>query len=555
MKQLSAPVFKILLVLIILLPLYSVAGEIPNRIIADRKSADYLEQLWAQDGKGRYKPINTVALELSQKLTGKKQFEGLAPEQLLVSIAMYSQQWKSVRLIKLPKGSLPEILGIEGGYASYNDFFDKDGVYKLDVKLAEINKKGMDKNAADRAIVSATEKLNIFMMIARLDFFKVFPDKNNPQTEWLSPSSDLSTLPKEDSLFIKNIFYMIFESIKSKNHKRTFELVSAIGKYQQKIAGGRLPSHFKRKTEIAYNTYNHFSLLFKLYMVVGLIIMFLFISGKNIERLHVFIKSLLFVFIISHTFLLGLRTYIAGHAPFSNGYEIMLSLGWLGIVTAGLVVRKKIIVSSASLIFASLCLLVADLNWMNPEITTLMPVLKSNWLSIHVSAMMLAYAFAGIAALVAFICVIMVLFASKSRIDAVKDQLVKLTVVNEILLWVCVYATVLGVIFGAVWANESWGKYWSWDPKETWALISLMIYSLLVHSYKKGNRLLLQFFTICAFTSILFTYFGVNYFLGGKHSYAGEADFEIPVYIAVILLLFLGAFAFSWHKAKRLELV
>ncbi len=191
------------------------------------------------------------------------------------------------------------------------------------------------------------------------------------------------------------------------------------------------------------------------------------------------------------TLLLAARWYIAGHIPLSNGYETMLFLSFC--LTCGTLFHGHRGMQAFGVLATAFMLLVAHLGEMDPQITSLMPVLHSPWLSAHVSVIMVSYA------------------------------LLALSLVERSLLRPAVFCLAAGIFLGAVWANVSWGTYWSWDPKESWALVCLIVYSIPLHTeslpwFRKDSHY--RLYSLLALACLLMTYFGVNYLLGGMHSYA-----------------------------------
>jgi len=210
-------------------------------------------------------------------------------------------------------------------------------------------------------------------------------------------------------------------------------------------------------------------------------------------------------------------------------------------------IKRKAIVSAIAATMAALCLLVARMSWMDPEITNLVPVLQSPWLAIHVAVVMIGYALAAISFLIAFINIILLCFLMEDNKKKILALFHELILINKIILIPASYFIAAGCFLGAIWANEAWGRYWSWDPKEAWTLIIIMVYGIIVHAprikfLQKG--FVFNTAVFFAFSTILMTYFGVNYFLGGMHSYAGgqmptiSNDFLFPLSFLLILIIF-----------------
>jgi cytochrome c-type biogenesis protein CcsB len=290
-------------------------------------------------------------------------------------------------------------------------------------------------------------------------------------------------------------------------------------------------------------------------MLIGLITMV--IKGKKETSLFIKILGwLLFTGFLFHTLGLCLRWYIAGHAPMSNGYESMIFISWATLLAGFIFSRKSAFALSATAILASMTLMVAHLSFMDPEITNLVPVLKSYWLTLHVSVITGSYGFLGLGAILGLIVLILLSLSNNSNRERIAKTIDELTVINFKTLTLGLYFLTIGTFLGAVWANESWGRYWGWDPKETWSLITIIIYSIVIHSRRiPGMKDIFTFnlISLFAFSSVLMTYFGVNYYLSGMHSYASGDSSPVPsyVYIIVIALAALSFLAYSKYRVNK----
>jgi cytochrome c-type biogenesis protein CcsB len=292
-------------------------------------------------------------------------------------------------------------------------------------------------------------------------------------------------------------------------------------------------------------------------MLVGLIV--LVIKGRKENSLLINILSwLLFTGFVFHTIGLALRWYIAGHSPMSNGYESMIFISWVTLLAGFIFSRKSPFALSATAVLGSMTLMVAHLSFMDPEITNLVPVLKSYWLTLHVSVITGSYGFLGLGAILGLINMILLALSTKGNLQKIGNTVEELTVINYKTLTLGLYLLTIGTFLGAVWANESWGRYWGWDPKETWSLITIVVYSLVIHSRLiPGLKDIFSFnvLSLFAFSSVLMTYFGVNYYLSGMHSYAAGDQVPVPsfVYIAVILLAAVSLLAYLRYSNWKRE--
>jgi len=333
-------------------------------------------------------------------------------------------------------------------------------------------------------------------------------------------------------------------------------------KYQISIAKDYMPSEGKIKAELLYNRLLIFNKLIGWYFMIGLILLVLllikvFRPKMNLKwpiRIGIGLIILGFVF---HVFGLGLRWYIAGHAPWSNGYESMVYIAWAIVLAGVLLARKSHITLAATSVLAGWILIVAVMNWLDPQITNLVPVLKSYWLMIHVSVITASYGFLFLGAMLGLINLFLIIARGNSKPnDNITFTLKELSAVNEFSLTIGIFLLSIGTFLGGIWANESWGRYWGWDAKETWSLISILIYSFVLHMRKiKGLQSLFAYNLASVFASfsIIMTFFGVNFYLSGLHSYAQGDPVPIPiwVYISVFVLILIATVAYYRHDEKE----
>ena len=428
---------------------------------------------------GRVCPLNTLAHDFCLKITGKTSYKGLSAEQLLLSLPMAPEEWSEKPLLKIKNKALKERLGIKTDLARIKDFYENDGRYKLDILLNE----QMNKAEED-----------------------------------------------QDKKLVRSI-YDVDEQISLVN-------AAVTGKLIEPYKGNNPPSETRISAEILYNQ-QPFTVVGAFMILAGILIIVIAMAsppalsrregaGERKDKSQkakdfspfIFHCSFFILFIIS-AFQLAvflLRWYVSGNIPLSNGYETMafvsLSTSLLTLLAIWMLRKQTFVcntVTIGGLMIAGLTLLVAHLSEMSPQITSLMPVLHSPWLTTHVSLIMISYS------LFAFMAVI-------AGVDLVKKD-ARLDALNRIMLYPAEIFLTIGIFLGAIWANQSWGTYWSWDPKEVWALISMLIYCIPFHTeslpfMKKAK--VMDWYLIMAFLSILMTYFGVNYLLGGMHSYAGN---------------------------------
>ncbi|MDY3265939.1 MAG: cytochrome c biogenesis protein CcsA [Phocaeicola sp.] len=334
-----------------------------------------------------------------------------------------------------------------------------------------------------------------------------------------------------------------------------------IDKYQ-KTYGSHLIDERKIKAEIIYNKYDFLGISKIIYFIAGGILMILSIySCFNPDscfwgKVKVFLILCMAIGVFIHSCALVLRTYISGYAPWSNSYETMVSLALIAVIGGLLFSRRDSMTCALASLFGGVALFVSELNWMDPQITPLVPVLKSPWLMFHVAALMASYGLLGISCLIGTVNLILSRFSIRYKIITI--QIKRLTLINEMLLIIGLVLMATGIFLGAIWANESWGRYWGWDPKETWALISMIVYTFILHShwfYPKDDSILFNLLSQWGFLSVLMTYFGVNHFLSGMHSYgntSGLSNIDPAIFIPLVIFFTIPFICAYYPKHKRL---
>ena len=535
-------------------------------ISIDKEHADKFAHLLVQDQGGRLKPVHTFASEVMRKVTRKEKWNGLNASQMLLSMMLQPQYWQQQPMIAVSNPELLEKLNIqkEGryGYASLIAFFNKDFNYILEEDVEKANrKKPAERNKYDKEVITVDERVNVCYLVYTYDFMRIFPKPNDENNTWLAPTQFQDNFKGMDSLFVRGILPIYFDEVikssQTNDWAKADTTLNYIKKYQNKYGAAILPSTAKVKWEVIYNKQQVFNNLFYYYFTVGLIFLIIlfvqiFKNNKTIEMLSSIFFWLLVVGFAFHIYALALRWYISEHAPWSNGYESMVYIAGATVLAGFLFSKNSKIALAATALLSSLILMVAHLNWLDPEITNLVPVLNSYWLMIHVAIITASYGFLGLGCLLAIINLILTSLRTKDG-DKVTLTIKELSYINEMTLIVGLFMLSVGTFLGGVWANESWGRYWGWDPKETWAFASMLIYIFVLHLRfipKFKNAFTFNVWAMWAFGSIIMTYFGVNYYLSGLHSYAKGDPVPIPafVYYTVAVFLVLSITAFIKHK-------
>ncbi|HOX73493.1 MAG TPA: c-type cytochrome biogenesis protein CcsB [Bacteroidales bacterium] len=535
-----------------------------QHFIPGKNASDELGKILVQDQRGRTKPLFTLSNDIVRKVTGENKFEGYSSMQFFMGLLLDFDHWKDLPLIKVTNNELRRKIGVRGRYAAFSDLVDMSGggSYKLSADVnSSYSKSPGNRNKKDKEILKVDERVNILFMIYRGDFLRMFPTKDSTHT-WGPPHEALTgAVNREDSLYLQNIVPAMAQAVQADNTVRARQVVSSVSSYQERHTEYQLPSQSRVKAEIIYYKLAVFERLFPFYLSLGLIMIILLIIKviSNNPGGYSLIKVLRWILLagfILHTSGIALRWYIAGHAPLSNGYESMIFISWITLLAGFIFSRKSDFALSSTAVLSGLTLLVAHMSFMDPEITNLVPVLKSYWLTLHVSVVTGSYGFLGLGALLGLLSMVLLVMANGKNRERISGTIDELTVINYKTLTLGLYFLTIGTFLGAVWANESWGRYWGWDPKETWSLITIVVYTLVTHSRMiPGMKDIYTFnlLSLFAFSSVLMTYFGVNYYLSGLHSYAGGDPVPVPVfvYVTIILLVTLSVTAYIRYKKFR----
>jgi len=557
------------------LPLHATAELDPalKTILAfDSVHAKHFGELVVQDSGGRMKPLNTLSTQVVAKLyrsdTMKIGKNTLDANQVLLGMMIRPDIYRDIKMIYTKDEEINKLLGVklDAKYVSFSQFFvDPDNMsgYKLAQYVDEaVRKEPKYRNTFDKAVLKVDEKVNIAYMVFTGDLIKIWPKPNDASNKWLGTIEALKTLQSDKANEVRNIAVVYFSAVDTALEKNDWkgaeEALGKIAEYQKFYGSEVYPSQNRIKAEVFYNEANIFERLFPYYMVVGfalLILSFVKILQPKF-KIELYTKMtlwLLVAFFVAHTVGLANRWYISGHAPWSDGYESMIYIGW-ATVLAGFIFSKRSPMTMASTgILTGLILFVAHLNWMDPQITNLVPVLNSYWLSIHVSMITASYGFLGLGALLGFIVIILFAIRSAKNEKQIGASIKELNAINEMSLMIGLVLLTIGNFLGGVWANESWGRYWGWDPKETWALVTILVYAMVVHLrfikpiYSEFNFAVIS---LLSFTSVLMTYFGVNYYLAGLHSYAKGDPVPVPDFVPITYFIIFVVIALAFRNRK-----
>ncbi|GAA6770287.1 cytochrome c biogenesis protein CcsA [Flavobacterium sp. CGRL2] len=531
-------------------------------------------RLIIQDAGGRMKPINTFSSELLRKVSHKDTYNGMNSDQVFLSMTQYAQVWIQIPLIYIKSGndSIRKIIGIDSKdqYAPFVKFFDEQGNYKLSPYLDEAYK-AANPNNFEKDFVETDKKVNLMESALSGSILRIFPVPNDPNHKWVSYlERNNNGFKGMDSTYVNQILPLYFSALNNGSIAKNFDtadnLVESINGFQKKFGSKVRPSEDKIDAEIAYNKYDVFQKLPYWYITVAsfmfiFIIVNIFFEKKwlriTIDGFHVLV-GLLFAI---HTLGLIARWYISGHAPWSNAYESIVYVAWSTMFFGLAFDRKSKLTVASSAFVTAMILMAAYMNWIDPEIANLQPVLNSYWLMIHVAVIVGSYGPTALGFILGFVALLLIFFTTEKNKAKMELNLKEITYINEMALTIGLIMLTIGNFLGGQWANESWGRYWGWDPKETWALISIMIYAFVIHARfvpALRGKWFFNLMSMFAFVSILFTYYGVNFHLVGLHSYAsGEAHSLSWVYYTLISISVIGAVTYpkyrKYYKSKKVK--
>lgn len=549
------------LLLFCFLPSLLTAQEAANRQLHKNtlpaEQAEKWGRMQIQCPTGRIEPINTYTSKLLRKLYRSDSFEGLRSEQVIFGFLINPAYWSNVPLIRQSNKELAQVLALPANkYLCFSDLFDEEGHYLIaDAVEHAYSRPATERSRLDKDLLKLDEKVNILYSLQQGKMLALFPLPNdasgkqsssdNTGGKWYAPGDDLTLFSGKDSLFVSKIFpwYLgeAYNALHTGDWATTDEVLSMMNVYQQK----RSSSGLLTETQVAWELfYNRADLFFRSaigYMAAGLLLLLFSVCHllkprKWLRTVTLLLATAIVALFLLQTFGIGIRWYISGRAPWANAYESMIYVAWATALAGLLFIRRSSLTLALAAFFAGIILFVANLNFMDPEITPLVPVLKSYWLMVHVAVITASYGFFGMSFLLGLLS--LCFMAAGKRSTLLKPHIRELCLINEISLYIGLFLLTAGIFLGAVWANESWGRYWGWDPKETWALITMIVYAFVLHSrFVPSLRSDYAFSTMSVFaiSSVLMTYFGVNYYLSGLHSY-GSVD--TPPELHAIFILF-----------------
>ncbi len=519
-----------------------------------------------QDERGRMKPVNTFSSELLRKLSKKDTYEGLNADQVFVSMVENPFIWYSVPIIEIKRenDSIRKILGVPSSErrVSLIDLVEPDGTYKLDPYLERASSTNTP-SSFEKDFLKTHEKFYLLNQALGGGILRIFPVQGDEGNKWVSmPELNEHKFTGMDSVYARQIIPIYRQSLQearqSGDYSKPDQYVESIKSYQKKFGSKVLPTDKKIKAEIALNKYDIFRNLYRYYGVIGVLLMIfvifrIFKESKIIRGLINGTIGLVILLFILHTAGLIIRWYVSGHAPWSDAYESMIYVAWMTLAIGLAFGKRSNLTIAATTFVAAIILFFAHENWTDPAIANLVPVLDSYWVLIHVSIIVGSYGPFFVGAILGILALILTILTTESNKKRMDINIKEITIINEMALTIGLVMLTIGNFLGGMWANESWGRYWGWDPKETWALISIMVYAFVIHMRLVPGlrgRWWFNLMSVIAIYSVLMTYFGVNFYLKGLHSYASGDKVITPnsVYYSIAFIAILGGVSYWRNK-------
>ena len=518
----------------------------PALEVVDAGHARQFSKVVMQDFSGRMKPMHTLTRELMRKVFGSETYQGYSADQIILSMYANNETWFDIPIIKLGKHEdIARQLGIEGqSKATYRDFFDAEGKYKLADDMTRANSMNpAERGMYEKQLVKVDERLNIVNMIFSGSFFQIIPLENDPNNAWVSERSQGH---QQEDRSVADAFFASYrealhQSLHSHDYSYPDQIIEELKTYQRTVGAAVMPSDARINTEILLNQSKVFNRLALYYFVLGMVFLGLlfysvFRPKKRIAKLQIVLLALVAIGFLFHTLGLSMRWYVSGRAPWSNGYESMIYIAWTTTLAGLLFTRKSLGAMAATLVLAGTVLMIALLSYLDPEITPLVPVLKSYWLTIHVGLEAGSYGFLMLGAIIGLINLLLFGMMNRHNKGRIIRIVKEMSYISEMTLIGGLVMLSIGTYLGGVWANESWGRYWGWDAKETWALVSILVYAFILHMRlipKLRGLFAYNFATLFGLSSVIMTYYGVNYYLSGLHSYASGDPVPVPSWVFI----------------------
>ncbi|MEJ6777115.1 MAG: cytochrome c biogenesis protein CcsA [Crocinitomicaceae bacterium] len=531
-----------------------IKSEAVIRFMSKEHSVEF-ETLLVQDFQGRIVPMHTLTDQILRKISRSSTYEEYNAVQTVMSMHMYPAYWSKIPMIYVSgKSSLRKDLDMASNLISYADLTNDQGEFKFAAEYSVAHQMlESQRGEYEKRLIKLVERYQVVQAIFSWSYIKILPLAKDPSNTWYVPMN--MALMQKDSLsssLALRYLSSLDEGAKEGSFGKATDYLNQLKKFQKELASGVIPSERQVRMEVSYNKMNVFKNSYSSYLILGLAMLILFFvkifvsptkkSEKKFRSVTIALTALICVIFLYHGYGVYMRWFISGHAPWSNGYEAVIFIAWVSMLFGLIFSKKNAAIIAGTAILAGLMIFVTEMNLMDPEITPLQPVLKSYWLMIHVAIITGSYGPLGIACILGLLNLVLYVFRTKKNGKVITMNINELTYVTEMTMTIGVFMLAIGTFLGGIWANESWGRYWGWDPKETWALVAVLVYAVILHlRYIPGLKSKFLFNTVSfwGYSSIIFTFFGVNFYLVGLHSYAqGEGLGEIPNSIIITIIIF-----------------
>ena len=511
----------------------------------DKGYVKAFSRLNVQSGDGRMKPLDTLNMDVLNKLTGNKKLYSLNHNQVVLGMTFAPEFWKRVPMFEYNKN-----------VQSFNDFY-KDDVYTLMLEVSEANKKeASERSAYEKELLKLDEKLQVAKYVYTGGYLKIFPLADDEKNSWESPKTYEEKFTGSQKFDVQKILVLNKKALIKGDVDLAKYIVDKIAEFQKLYGAKILLTKEKIDAELFYNDILIFERIYPFYIIVGLLLLVLSFVKVLREKNYMLIEKganfLLYGLFVLYSFNLGLRWYISTHAPWTNAYESMVFIAWAILLVGFIFNKKSTFALGVTTFMAGVMLFAAHLSWIDPRITTLGSSFQSIWLVIHVAVISASYAFLALGAMLGFITLVLFKF-SKNNLHVAK-QIKESYKTNEASMIFGLSLLVIGTLLGSVWANELWGRIWAWDPKEAWSFISILVYMFILHIRFVAKQNLVYMFSVMSvlgFSTILMTYFGVNYFFNAIHVFASDIGASVPWYAYFSAFVVFGLVIISYKDRKN----
>jgi cytochrome c-type biogenesis protein CcsB len=503
---------------------------------------------WAIQADGRVKPLLTYANETALALAGRESLDGLNSLEILWGYVMDSDDFRKRPYLRVDSLELKEGLGLDASQRrfSFEELMGSPAFRRIIDEAFRHQQAGEEIHGLEGDALAVYAKLDRVAELIRGDALTIVPILD-ASGAWSSPR-DLQSAEEPAAKAVTQGFAQFAAAYAEKNAEASRKAAGILAAALRSVDPEVYPTESEIDRELFYEDFNPFGKAWKLYLVSFLLLL---LTGFS-KRPWGYGLGLLFLLagFLCHTFGVGTRWAIAGRAPVSDMYESLVFMGW-GAIALGLVpemLYRKRFIGIAAALTGFLCLVFAENLPIDSAINPLVPVLAHTfWLSVHVMTIMLAYSALALTMVLGHVVLYLELFRpGRSDLLRTLSKLLYRT------LQVGLLFLAAGIIFGAVWANESWGRYWGWDPKETWSLITFFVYLAIVHARFAGwiRDFGLAASSILGFLSVVMTYYGVNFILAsGLHSYGFSEGGQLYAVLYVVIEIAVISMAFLRHRS------